>query len=33
LRMMMAQRDNLAATAAMLSERLEIAARIGSRAA
>jgi hypothetical protein len=33
LRMMMAQRDNLAASAAMLSERLEIAARIGSRAA
>ena len=31
LRMMMAQRDNLAATAAMLSERLEIAVRIGSR--
>ena len=33
LRMMMAQRDNLAATAAMLNERLEIAVRIGSRAA
>jgi hypothetical protein len=33
LRMMMAQRDNLAATASMLSERLEIAVRIGSRAA
>jgi hypothetical protein len=30
LRMMMAQRDNLAATAAMLSERLEIVTRIGS---
>jgi flagellar protein FliJ len=33
LRMMMAQRENLAATAAMLNERLEIVARIGSRAA
>ena len=33
LRMMMAKRDNLAATAATLSERLEIALRIGSRAA
>jgi hypothetical protein len=30
LRMMMARRDNLAATAAMLSERLQIVMRIGS---
>ena len=32
LRMMMAQRDNLASTVAMLSARLEAAVRIGSRA-
>ena len=32
LRMMMAQRDNLASTVAMLTARLETAVRVGSRA-